>query len=54
LGSGIGNKEFVLHSGFYDSAYELFHVLELNNRVILFFDRALHNMALGNEECRKK
>jgi hypothetical protein len=45
---------FVLHTGFYDSAYELHRVLELNNRVILFFDRALHNMAIGYEECRKK
>ncbi len=42
---------FVLHSGFYDSAYELLRVLELNNRVILFFDRALHSVALGYEEC---
>ncbi len=42
---------FVLHSGFYDSAYELLRVLELNNRVILFFDRALHSVAAGYEEC---
>lgn len=42
---------FVLHSGFYDSAYELLRVLELNNRVILFFDRVLHSVALGYEEC---
>ncbi|MBU1209176.1 MAG: hypothetical protein KKH04_19990 [Proteobacteria bacterium] len=45
---------FILHSGFYDSAYELLRAMELNNRVILFFDRALHNMTLGYEECRKK
>ena len=45
---------FVLHSGFYDSAYELLRTMELNNRVILFFDRGLHNMALGYEECQKK
>jgi len=44
---------FILHAGFYDSAYELLRALELNNRVILFFDRALHNMALGYEESRK-
>lgn len=42
---------FVLHSGFYDSAYELLRVLELNNRVILFFDRVLHSVALGYKEC---
>ncbi len=45
---------YILHVGFLDSAYELLRALELNNRVILFFDRALHNMALGYEECRKK
>ena len=45
---------FILHAGFLDTAYELLRALELNNRVILFFDRALHNMALGYEECRKK
>src|SRR3989304_4535798 len=44
---------FILHSGFYDSAYELLRALELNNRVILFFDRALHNMAVGYEEAQK-
>jgi hypothetical protein len=44
---------FILHAGFYDSAYELLRALELNNRVILFFDRALHNMALGYEESRR-
>jgi len=45
---------FILHAGFYDSAYELLRAMELNNRVILFFDRALHNMALGYEQCRQK
>ena len=44
---------FILHSGFLDTAYELLRALELNNRVILFFDRALHSMAAGYEECRK-
>ena len=45
---------FILHAGFLDTAYELLRALELNNRVILFFDRALHNMALGYEEKRPK
>lgn len=44
---------FILHSGFLETAYELLRALELNNRVILFFDRALHSMILGYEECRK-
>jgi beta-glucosidase/6-phospho-beta-glucosidase/beta-galactosidase len=45
---------YILHVGFLDSAYELRRALELNNRVILFFDRALHNIALGYEESKKK
>ena len=45
---------YILHEGFYDTAYDLLRALELNNRVILFFDRALHNLALGYEECQKK
>lgn len=45
---------FILHSGFLDTAYELLRALELNNRVILFFDRALHSMVLGYEQCLKK
>jgi hypothetical protein len=44
---------FIIHSGFLDTAYELLRALELNNRVILFFDRALHSMALGYEESQK-
>ena len=44
---------FILHSGFLDTAYELLRALELNNRVILFFDRALHSMAVGYEEWLK-
>ena len=44
---------FIVHSGFFDTAYELLRALELNNRVILFFDRALHSMALGYEERLK-
>jgi len=45
---------FILHAGFLDTAYELLRAMELNNRVILFFDRALYNMALGYEECLRK
>jgi len=44
---------FILHVGFLDSAYDLLRALELNNRIILFFDRAMHNMAIGYEEARK-
>jgi len=45
---------FILHSGFYESAFELLRAMELNNRVILFFDRAMHSMVVGYEEARKK
>jgi hypothetical protein len=45
---------FILHAGFFDSAYELLGALELNNRIILFFDRAMHNAAIGYEESRKE
>ncbi len=41
---------FVLHVGFFDTAYELLKAMELNNRVILFFDRAVYNMALGYQD----
>lgn len=44
---------YILHGGFLDSAYELHRALELNNRVILFFDRALYNIAMGYDEAQK-
>ena len=44
---------FILHSGFFDTAYELLRALELNNRVILFFDRGLVNLVKGYEECQR-
>lgn len=43
---------FILHSDFLDTAYELRGALELNNRVILFFDRALYNIVLGYQEAQ--
>lgn len=45
---------YILHVGFLDNAYELHRALELNNRVILFFDRAMYNIALAYEEARSK
>lgn len=39
----------VLSEGFLDTALDLHRALELNNRVILFFDRAIHYTALGFE-----
>jgi len=40
----------ILSEGFLDSAMEYRRALELNNRVILFFDRAVFYTALGYEK----
>jgi len=45
---------YILHVGFIDNAYELHRALELNNRVVLFFDRIMHSITLGYEEARKQ
>ena len=39
----------VTSEGFLDTALDMYKALELNNRVILFFDRAIHYTALGYE-----
>lgn len=39
----------VMSEGFLDTALDMYKALELNNRVILFFDRAIHYAALGYE-----
>lgn len=39
----------VMSEGFLDSALDMYKALELNNRVVLFFDRAIHFIALGYE-----
>jgi len=39
----------VLSDGFLDTALDMYKALELNNRVVLFFDRAIHFTALGYE-----
>ena len=39
----------VLSEGFLDTALDMYKALELNNRVILFYDRAIHYTALGYE-----
>jgi hypothetical protein len=39
----------VMSEGFLDSALDMYKALELSNRVILFFDRAIHYTALGYE-----
>jgi hypothetical protein len=40
----------VLSDGFLDTALDLHKAMELNNRVILFFDRAIYYTAVGYEK----
>ena len=40
----------VMSEGFLDTALDMYKALELNNRVILFFDRAIHYTAVGYEK----
>ena len=42
----------VLSDGFLDTALDLHKAMELNNRVILFFDRAIYYTAVGYEKGR--
>ena len=44
----------ILEKHVLDSAFELIHGLELNNKVVLFFDRAIYFAAKGFEEALKK
>lgn len=39
----------VMSEGFIDTALDMYRALELNNRVVLFFDRAIHYTAVGYE-----
>jgi hypothetical protein len=41
---------YVLENQVVDSAYELNRTLELNNRVVLFFDRIIYFATIGYEE----
>jgi hypothetical protein len=41
---------FILENQYIDSVYESTKSLELNNRIVLFFDRAIINVILGYEE----
>ncbi len=38
---------FVLETSFFDSTYELQQALQFNNRVVLFFDRAIYHLVAG-------
>lgn len=41
---------YLLEKHFFESSYELLKSLELNNRIVLFFDRAILATTLGYEE----
>ncbi|HOO37873.1 MAG TPA: hypothetical protein PLV78_06125 [Deltaproteobacteria bacterium] len=41
---------YVREKHFFDSTYECYQALEMNNKVVLFFDRAIYFTAMGYEE----
>lgn len=41
---------FVTEKQFFDSTYECYQALELNNKVVLFFDRIIYFAGLGYED----
>jgi hypothetical protein len=45
--------EVVTNEGFFGTAFQLFQLQELNNRAILYFDRATYYSVLGYEESIK-
>ena len=45
---------FVMENQFYDSSFELSRALELNNKVVLFFDRAIYFAVMGYEDEMRK
>lgn len=45
---------YVQEQQFFDSSYELHQALELNNKVVLFFDRVIYLVTMGYEEELRK
>ena len=41
---------YVRENQFFDSTYECYQALEMNNKVVLFFDRAIYFTIIGYEE----
>ena len=41
---------FVSEKNFFDSTYQLYQALELNNKVVLFFDKIIHFAVTGYQE----
>jgi hypothetical protein len=46
--------KFVQERGFFDSALQLYQTLELHNRVVAYFDRAVLYTARGYEEAARR
>jgi hypothetical protein len=45
---------YVQEQQFFDSTYELYQALELNNKVVLFFDRVIYLVTMGYEDELRK
>ncbi|HOM29861.1 MAG TPA: hypothetical protein PLS81_10450 [Deltaproteobacteria bacterium] len=45
---------YVQETQFFDSSFQLWQALEFNNRVVLFFDRAIYFTCLGYQEEEEK
>lgn len=46
--------EVVMTEGFFGTAFQLYQLQELNNKAVLYFDRATYYAVLGYEECIKE
>ncbi|MDT8272941.1 MAG: hypothetical protein RRA35_07085 [Desulfomonilia bacterium] len=45
---------YVVEKHFFDSSYEFQQALEFNNRIVLFFDRAIYFTSIGYEDELRK
>jgi hypothetical protein len=46
--------QFVQEKQFFENTYEFTQALELNNKVVLFFDRVIYFVTMGYEEELRK
>jgi hypothetical protein len=45
---------YILEINLFESSFEIYQSLEMNNRVVLFFDRAIYFSSIGYEDARKE
>ena len=45
---------YLLETYLFKSTFEIYQSLEMNNRVVLFFDRAIYFSSMGYEKARKE